>query len=164
LKRVAAVLGKLRQKDTPGEAGAPADNAASTAVKLSAQLAIPSRLGRETLHPYRLKLKELQDVLRIAAHASKLGFVADLGEVKDAIGRWHDSEELVNIARKELDHGPRCALIAELKSIAESKYEHALELAEKLRSTYLNTTQPTKKGVARVTSAAVWDATATLAG
>lgn len=166
LKRAAAVLAKLlRKKDTAGEAGAPADNAASTAVKLASELATPQRLGRQTLHLYRLKVKELQDVLRIAAPASKPKFVADLGDVKDAIGAWHDSEELVSIARKVLDHGPRCELVAELGRIAEKKYEYAQTLAKKLRTTYLSSTPPGKKGAARsVPAAPVWDAAAMLAG
>jgi CHAD domain-containing protein len=166
LKRTASVLSKLlREKGTPGEAGTPADNAASTAVKLASELAIPRRLGRQSLHPYRLKVKELQDVLRIASPAPKPTFVKDLGELKDAIGAWHDSEELVSIARKVLDHGARCDLIAELKRISEKKYEHALTLAKKLRATYFSNTTPPKKGPVRsVPAAPVWDATATLAG
>jgi CHAD domain-containing protein len=166
LKRTGSVLAKiLRKKGTPGEAGTPSDNAASTAVKLASELAIPRRLGRQTLHPYRLKLKELQDVLRIAAPASKPKFVTDLGKVKDAIGQWHDSEVLLGIAREVLDHGPRCELVAELKRIAERKYEHALTMAKGLRTTYLSSPEPKKKGAARsVPGARVWDATALLAG
>ena len=44
-------------------------NAVATAVKLAVQLAAPKRLGTDTLHPYRLKVKELLYVLQLAAGA-----------------------------------------------------------------------------------------------
>src|SRR5207253_6998095 len=99
--------------------------------------ATPERLGRETLHPYRLKVKELRNVLQMAGGTSNLKFVDELGKVKDAIGEWHDWEELVSIAQKTLDHRPRCGLQTELKRIAKQKYEQALALSQKFRKTYL---------------------------
>ena len=149
----------------PGANGV-APNAAATAVKLAVQLAVPERLGRDTLHSYRLKVKELLYVLQLAAGAAGEKFVEDLGEVKDAIGEWHDWEELTLIAQKSLDHGNRCGLVAELKRIATSKYEHALTLAEALRQKYLQSSRPQRKraSAAKVPSNAVWQAIVTLAG
>jgi CHAD domain-containing protein len=107
------------------------------ALKLSFELATPLHLNRTNLHPYRLKVKELRNVLQMAERKNDDPFVDDLGEVKDAIGAWHDWEELVSIASDVLDHGPKCQLIREMKAIAETKYEQALKVAEKLRGKYL---------------------------
>ena len=74
--------------------------AMATALKLSGELATPSTLGRRTLHPYRLKVKDLRNVLKMATDADRNGFVARLGEIKDAIGEWHD-RETTNKMRKE---------------------------------------------------------------
>lgn len=60
-----------------------------------------------------------------------------LGEVKDAIGEWHDWEELIAIATDLLDHGPGSDLLHRLKTISSTKYEHALSLTNELRKTYL---------------------------
>ena len=60
----------------------------------------PVRLNRNNLHPYRLKVKELRNVLQLSNRADDIEFVEKLGQVKDAIGDWHDWEELVRIPRK----------------------------------------------------------------
>jgi len=91
-----------------------------------------------------LKVKELRYVLQMAENNGQTEFVKDLGEVKDSIGEWHDWEELSAIAADVLDHGSVCRLQQELKRIRDSKYEHALALASKLRKTYLNTSERKK--------------------
>jgi CHAD domain-containing protein len=156
LGRTPAVVDRLIRKD----GGRTGEEAAATAAKLAAQLADPARLNRANLHPYRLKVKALRNVLQMAAGPYPQ-FVSELGEVKDAIGEWHDWEELVRIAEKRLDHGARCGLTAELKRIAKGKYEDALARAGALRSRYLRNAPGPGKG--KVPAAAVWEATATLA-
>lgn len=144
LKRAPGVLTKLIRKSGNGAKGvAPGVNATATAVKLEAELAMPRRLDRKNLHPYRLKVKELRDVLQMADGSSRPKLVDDLGEVKDAIGEWHDWEELVSIAEKVLDHGKDCGLIPELKKLTRDKYDRALALADSLRSKYLRKTTKT---------------------
>lgn len=89
LNRSRAVLEKLLRKHPTAEVTA-------DALKLVAKLDTPSRLSAANLHPYRLQIKELQDVLCMAASPKPARFVDDLGEVKDAIGEWHDWEELLS--------------------------------------------------------------------
>jgi len=145
-----------------------AANAAGTALKLASDLAAPRRLGRDTLHPYRLKVKELQNVLKLTDGGSNGEFVNELGEVKDAIGEWHDWEELLPIARRMLDHGARCKLLSEIKSIAGRKYDHAVALTEALRKRHLKPARPRRKRSAaapsKVPTQPVLEATASLAG
>jgi CHAD domain-containing protein len=161
LYRTQAVLARLvrKNRDGAGESAA-GENASASAVKLAAQLANPRRLSRQTLHPYRLKVKELRNVLQMAAGPARPKFVKALGEVKDAIGEWHDWEELAGIAEKVLDHGKECGLMAELKRMASSKYDHAVALAESLRKEYLRRA-PQRK---RIPAEPVLRATAMLAG
>lgn len=167
-KRTPATLSKLTRDNYRAPKGRTAvATAAGKAVELAAQLAIPSRLGREDLHPYRLKVKDLRNVLQMATGADSAKFVDDLGKVKDAIGEWHDWEELVSIAPKALNHGSRCHLVAELKRVARTKYEHAMALVETLRKKYLRDSGPQKKGASavatKVPGAPVWEAIAMLA-
>jgi CHAD domain-containing protein len=109
----------------------------SRVIELSSALHLPARLNRENLHPYRLKVKELRYVLQLADQEREPTLVKKLGEVKDAIGEWHDWEELVSIAKKILNHGKQCKLIAALKTESEKRFERALSSANDLRSTYL---------------------------
>ena len=60
-------------------------------------------------------------------------FVDRLGQVKDAIGEWHDWEALVAIGGDVLDHGRNCRLMKSLKNTAVAKFETALRLSETMR-------------------------------
>jgi CHAD domain-containing protein len=104
---------------------------------LSSELNSPGRLNRRNLHPYRLKVKELRDVLQLSNRPGDEEFLEKLGEVKDSIGEWHDWEELIAIASQLLDHGTSCELIKRLKDTSNSKYGRALSLTNNLRSNYL---------------------------
>jgi CHAD domain-containing protein len=120
-----------------GDPGAAAARATASALKLERQLSEPRRLHRRNLHPYRLKVKELRNVLRMAEEGnSSREFVDVLGEVKDSIGAWHDWQELLSIAREVLDHHA-CKLIRELNRICQEKYSNALKQADDMRRSYL---------------------------
>jgi CHAD domain-containing protein len=112
------------------------------AMTLSSELNSPTRLNRRNLHPYRLKVKELRDVLQLSDQPGDQEFLEKLGEVKDAIGEWHDWEELIAIATQLLDHGTACKLIKHLKDTSNSKYQRALSLTNDLRSNYLTSRMP----------------------
>jgi CHAD domain-containing protein len=107
------------------------------AIKLSSELNSPPRLSRSSLHAYRLKVKELRDVLQLLDRAEDKGFLKELGNVKDAIGEWHDWQVLTSIAARLLDHGRSCKVMKYLRKTGDSKYEDALALAKRLRSRYL---------------------------
>jgi CHAD domain-containing protein len=112
--------------------------ATATALVLSSELATtPARLGRQNLHPYRLKIKELRNVLLMAEGDADKKFVETLGTVKDLIGEWHDWQELLATAQPVLDHGSNCRIVREVKKIEDDKYEQALAAAENMRRKYL---------------------------
>jgi hypothetical protein len=87
-------------------------------------------------------------VLELARDHPK--FVDDLGEAKDAIGNWHDWEELIGIANEVLDHGTNCKLMRKLKEAADLKFAHALRVAENLRRNYLKSSSQNRKRPHRV--------------
>jgi CHAD domain-containing protein len=147
LKQTAKRVEKLlRQADSNTADSDAAPVAIAKSIKLATELQRPARLGRSNLHPYRLKVKELRNVLLLSDQGDDQEFVRQLGAVKDAIGEWHDWEELVAIAAKALDHGASCGLIKGLKASCTEKYESALSLAEHLRSHYLSIRVPKRKG------------------
>lgn len=113
----------------------PGSLAAAESLRLSSELGTPRRFSKDNLHSYRLKVKQLRYVLELSADHPK--FADDLGEVKNAIGDWHDWEELVAIAEDLLDHGANCKLTRRLKEIANSRFDHAAQVADKLRHKYI---------------------------
>ena len=116
--------------------GKPLAQPSSSALDLGSDLASVPRLNRSNLHPFRLKVKELRNVLRLA-EAPDENLINALGDVKDAIGEWHDWEELVGIAQKVLDHSSQCKLVQQLRSTSHERYDTALSQAEQLRKRYL---------------------------
>ncbi len=139
LRKASAHLDKELENAEPN----PASLAAAESLRLASELEIPRRFNKANLHPYRLKVKQLRYVLELAPDNTQ--FVDDLGETKDAIGEWHDWEELVAIANDVLDHGPNCKLIRALKEMADSKFEHAVRIAEQLRRKYVKPSPNRKK-------------------
>jgi len=138
----------------------------ASALKLLTDLKEPARLGKTNLHPYRLKVKQLRNVLQMAENADQQGFVKLLGEVKDAIGEWHDWEELVAMAREVLDRGTNCQLLHQLRRIADTKYRNALALSEAMRKKFLRMPERGNKHTPqhhmRGPEESVWLATAAL--
>jgi CHAD domain-containing protein len=151
-KRTSAKLEKLIPKGNPGSRNdsSPAQTTLpaevmATALRLSKDLQNPPTLNRTNLHPYRLEVKELRNTLRMAERAGNQAFLDALGQVKDAIGEWHDWEELIAVATDQLDHEPNCPLLRELKSTSARKYEQALSLANKMRRDFLGTNRSNKE-------------------
>jgi CHAD domain-containing protein len=145
LKRSAAHLDQvLRKQEDRGPA-----EAMATALQLSAQLGTPQHLDRKNLHPYRLKVKELRYVLEMVGRADQQQFVNSLGAVKDAIGEWHDWEELIAIANQVLDHGQGCRLVAELRRISNAKFELACSRTNEMRKKYVLGVGQRRPGAAR---------------
>ena len=167
LKRTTGELENLLPQNGSEESSgnAASADAGASALRLLSELAQPMRLSRANLHPYRLKVKELRNVLRMADQSKDQEFLKTLGEVKDAIGEWHDWEELVAIAKEELKHDANCGLIRELKKIADERYEIALAQAEAMRKEYLRVSNRGKRATntrERGPGEPVWSATAAL--
>src|SRR5207302_4249891 len=105
------------QKRQSGGRNDASAKATASALRLESELAAVPRLGRNNLHPYRLQVKELHNILKLDEGADSQEFTETLGKVKDAIGEWHDWEVLSAIAQDVQNHSPRCKLLAELKRI-----------------------------------------------
>ena len=144
LRKASTTLDKALQATEPH----PASLATAEALRLSSDLESPKRLNKGNLHAYRLKVKRLRYVLELAP--DRPTFIEDLGEAKDAIGEWHDWEELIAIANKVLDHGSNCGLMRKLKETADSKFARALRVAEDLRRIHLKIPSADRKGPHRV--------------
>jgi CHAD domain-containing protein len=117
----------------------PAD-AASGALQLSSQLQRWPKLNRQNLHLFRLKVKELRYFLQLSGQENEL--VKALGEVKDAVGEWHDWVELETIANDLLQDHPSCDVRKQIHTGAQHRFGKALALANHLRKKYF--ANPTK--------------------
>jgi hypothetical protein len=82
-------------------------------------------------------VKKLRDVIAISADGGNRKFIDALGECKDAIGEWHDWEELIGIAKNHLEREPTCSLLSDLKATSKRKLDAALSATAKLRNSYV---------------------------
>jgi CHAD domain-containing protein len=138
LKRTSSRIEKfLDQNDQSSSQSEAVKNAIASALSLTSELATPANLNRGNLHPFRLKIKELHYVLQMMNNSGQEKFADVLVKSKDAIGEWHDWEELIALAKKVLTHEPNCLLLCELRAISERNYELALSITNKMRKHYL---------------------------
>ena len=126
------VAGKLDNRDSSAVATA-------TALALWTELLEWPHLNARNLHPFRIKAKELRYILQLTGNEDA-NFIQALGQVKDTIGEWHDWNELATIAAGVLNHGYRCPLPQQLRSITKAKLQDALSTANALRKKYRNLT------------------------
>lgn len=151
-KRLKRILRQLAKRDSRAQkSGKPDSRVPASVIDRASDLASPARLNRSNLHSFRLKVKELRNVLKLAA-APDQKLMDALGQTKDVIGEWHDWGELVAIAEKVLDHGTRCRLIQQLKGITAEKYQKALTQAEQLRKRYVGLSSNKAPRSSRITS------------
>jgi CHAD domain-containing protein len=161
LKNISKKLEKVASKNQNDRSAKHAVSAqlAATALTRMSELKDPPRLLRSNLHPYRLKVKELRNVLQMAGEAEQQQFVDKLGDVKDAIGEWHDWEVLVDLARDVLNHGKGCRLVIEMRRIADTKYKEALSLTNSMRREFLHVpagrTRSSKPGTVKLAQPAL---------
>ena len=111
-------------------------NATADALKLSGEIAGWPRLTTQNLHPFRLKVKELRNVLKMTGKDDEL--VDRLGEVKDAIGEWHDWTVLLEIAIDALGKRERRLLVRQINNIKKQKERTALDAANRVRNHYFS--------------------------
>jgi CHAD domain-containing protein len=105
---------------------------AARALEISRKLQGFATMNRRNLHEFRKEAKQLRYVLQIANPPDER-LLDGLREMQDAIGEWHDWEELVGIAKDALSHGKGCGLIRELQLRADSSFDEALRLANRAK-------------------------------
>jgi CHAD domain-containing protein len=127
LKRTASYL-ETSLGDVTARQMEPGDTMFSE-LRLQQELTGPFRLTKNNLHPYRLQVKELRYMLQMEKDPADRELIETLGQVKDAIGEWHDWLQLQTIARDNLPHGSKCKLIPLFQKTTQQKLKHALAVA-----------------------------------
>jgi CHAD domain-containing protein len=111
-------------------------DAMATALEISTELADWPRLDDTNLHAFRLEVKQLSYVLKLADH-SDTAYLDALDKTKDAIGDWHDWSDLRAIADQVISHRGDCPLRRQIDAIVTKKLANALSVASRLRKAFL---------------------------
>jgi CHAD domain-containing protein len=92
-------------------------------------------LNKENLHPFRIRVKALRYMLQLSQEADA-GLLKALGEVKDAIGEWHDWVELLKIAGAVLDPASDRLVLKRIEDTGRAKLVAGLGAANNVRQRY----------------------------
>lgn len=137
LKRCTKAIGKELAASKSDAAGQWRRNAVTHTLDLSSELAGWPMLRTDNLHPFRLKVKELRYVLQLSSDSDR-NFIDALGEVKDAIGEWHDWSELAAVAAEVLGNHSQDSFSKRVASVVQGKLHHAFTVATHLRRRYFD--------------------------
>ena len=137
----------------------------ATSLQIEQELRDWPTLTDKNIHPFRLQVKELRYVLQLGQNSDSK-FVAELGDVKDQIGLWHDWNELAAISSQILDHRAGCPIAAQVRSRTREELKKALKSANALRAQYLpsdSARRPRRTGIVTEIHPALLKATSRLA-
>lgn len=142
-RRVCAAIAKA-QKSKLGDhlerileraAGAPAWTVNPEAPLLQArqelaQLASESSVSASTkarvLHKIRIKIKKIRYLAELAEKSTgQESFLAELKTTQDALGEWHDWEELTLTAEEQFGDRVNCPLLVEVRALFAAKHAAA---------------------------------------
>ena len=151
-KKVRALLDafqkKLQKQFETGHANAVVRKPlAETATELLDQLSSWPSFDAPNLHDYRIKVKKLQDVLKVTGGADPK-FASALDNVKNSIGDWHDWQQLALIARQVLGKSKRRAALTELERVTRQKLQRALVSAQSIKTRFLGPYRDEVQGAA----------------
>jgi CHAD domain-containing protein len=100
-------------------------------------------LSEELLHQYRILSKRARYAAEFAAPAaSAAAFIAELKQVQDALGDWHDWLTLTQSARDQLGEMSESPLVAELHNVTGAKYRRAVARFSQMRAKRTTPSKP----------------------
>lgn len=88
----------------------------------------PSRL-----HQARVTLKRIRYLAELAEESpAQKNFIRELKLVQDAVGEWHDWQELTDTAEKRFSDRVNCALLQEVRALLSARHSAAISAIQNL--------------------------------
>jgi CHAD domain-containing protein len=149
-KRLASFLRKLQESKffarmnriaekagaKPDEANrplAPLEEARAQLVAMAGDFSSRQTFKLTRLHDARICLKRIRYLAELAeASAEQKEFIGELKAVQDAIGDWHDWQELSGTAEKRFSDRVNCALLREVRALLGARHSAATSAINKL--------------------------------
>jgi len=149
-KRLASFLRKLQESKffarmnriaekagaKPDEANrplAPLEEARAQLVAMASDFSSRQTFKLSRLHDARICLKRIRYLAELAeASAEQKEFIGELKAVQDAIGDWHDWQELSGTAEKRFSDRVNCALLREVRALLGARHSAATSAINKL--------------------------------
>jgi CHAD domain-containing protein len=105
---------------------APLVEARSQLAEMANEFSSSQRLGRSRLHEARISLKRIRYLAELAEESpAQKVFIHELKAVQDAVGDWHDWQELSATAEKRFSERVNCALLREVRALLAARHSSA---------------------------------------
>jgi len=106
--------------------GVPLDRAIEQLSKVAVDYGAHRSHRPSALHQVRIKLKMIRYLAELGEEsAEQQRFLEDLKQVQDALGAWHDWEELFKTAEKHFGERVNCPLLLEVRALLAARYSAA---------------------------------------
>ena|GEM_PF-449360 len=114
---------------------APLEEARLQLSRLAADFSSRPSLKPNRLHEARIQLKKIRYLAELADDSNERKmFLEQLKSVQDAVGEWHDWEELTNLAEKRFADRVNCALLREVRALFSAQEAAAVSSVTRLFS------------------------------
>lgn len=112
---------------------APLEEARSQLATMANDFSSHQPLGLKRLHEARTCLKRIRYVAELAEEsAEQKNFISELKAVQDAVGEWHDWQELASTAEKRFSDRVNCALLREVRALLAARHSAAVSAVDKV--------------------------------
>jgi CHAD domain-containing protein len=133
LNRIAEQAGV--PQDTKNCPLAPLEEAKAQLVEMANHFESAQTMKPGRLHETRLALKRIRYLAEIAEESTEQKeFMRELKSTQDAIGDWHDWQELTERAERRFSDRASCALLREARTVLSARHSDATSSVNKLFS------------------------------
>jgi CHAD domain-containing protein len=137
LDRIAEQAAVLQ--DSKNRPLAPLEEAKAQLVEMANDFGAGQVLGQgikpSRLHEIRINLKRIRYLAELAEESpEQKDFMRELKSTQDALGDWHDWQELTERAEKRFSNRASCALLREARTILSARHSDAISSLSKLFS------------------------------
>jgi CHAD domain-containing protein len=120
-------------KDAKNRPLAPLEEARAQLAEMASDFALQPTLKPGRLHDARVTLKRIRYLAELAEETDEQkDFIGELKSVQDAIGDWHDWQELTDTAEKRFSDRVNCALLRESRVVLGARNSSAMSAVTKL--------------------------------
>ena len=105
---------------------APLEEARVQLAEMATDFSSHQEIKLSRLHSARVSLKRLRYLAELAEESTEQkDFIQKLKAVQDAVGDWHDWQELTNTAEKRFSDRVNCALLREVRALLAARHAMA---------------------------------------